>query len=181
MPAGGLETDREARSGKLVRVTLKPGLPQGTLQQKIVLKTNLDEVPEVPVKVYATLGGDISVVAVGSGWDAERNLLRLGTVDATKGVSRKLLLVVRGKHREQVQFEPVKVFPKWLEISMGKTVQIGNGMVNQTPLSITIPPNASSAVHLGSEQGKLGEVRLKTNHPDVPELKIDLQFATEGG
>lgn len=180
LPQEQLASDPEAKSGVRVAVTLKPGLPQGAIRQTIVLRTNLDEVPELSIPVRGTLSGDISVVAVGSAFEADRSVLMLGTVDASGGVRRQLLLVVRGPDRDKVAFEPVHVFPDWLEVTVGKTSKIGDGAVTQTPLWIAIPKDAPPAVHLGSEQGKLGEVRLKTNHPKTPELRIRIRFAVEG-
>lgn len=175
-----IQSDPDAQSGVRVRVALKPGLPQGAFRQTIRLKTNLDEVPEVAVPVRGNLAGDISIVAIGSGWEPDHNMLMLGTVQAASGVRRQFLLVVRGPHRNAVAFEPVRVFPDWLEVEVGKTLEIGGGTVTQTPLWITIPKGAPPAVHLGSEQGEMGEVRLKTNHPKTPELRIRLRFAVEG-
>ena len=175
-----LESDPDAKSGYRVAVTLKPGLPQGSFRQTIVLNTNLDNVPEVSIPVRGVISGDISVVAIGSALETDRNIVMLGTVDASQGVRRQLLLVVRGQYRDMVAFEPVYVFPDWLEVTVGETSQIGGGTVTQTPLWIAIPEDAPPAVHLGSEQGRLGEVRLKTNHPKTPELRIRLRFAVEG-
>ncbi len=180
LPEEELATEPEAQSGVRVGVTLKPGLPQGAFQQTIRLKTNLDETPEVSIPVRGNLAGDISIVAIGPGWMAEHNLLSLGTVDARKGVRRQLLLVVRGRYRDEVAFEPVEVFPSWLQVTVGETTPIGGGTVNQTPIWIAIPEGAPPAAHLGSEQGRMGEVRLATNHPKTPELRIRLRFAVEG-
>ncbi len=180
IPDEQLASDPEAKSGVRVGVALKPGLPQGAFRQTIRLKTNLDQVPEVSIPVQGTLAGDISIVAIGSGWEADHNMLSLGTVDATRGIRRQLLLVVRGQYRNEVAFEPIRVFPDWLEVTVGATSPIGGGAVNQTPLWIAIPEGAPPAAHLGSELGKLGEVRLETNHPKTPELRIRLRFAVEG-
>ncbi|MDZ7616853.1 MAG: DUF1573 domain-containing protein [Patescibacteria group bacterium] len=180
MPAEQLASNADASSGVRVKITLKPGLPQGTFRQRILLKTNLDEAPELAIPVRGNLVGDISVVAIGPGWDAEHSLLSLGTVRASEGIRRQLLLVARGDHREGMAFEPIRVFPDWLEVTVGETSQVGGGTVNQTPVSIVIPEGAPPAVHLGSEQGELGEIRLKTNHPRTPELRIRLRFAVEG-
>ncbi len=180
LPEEAIESEPDAKSGVGVRVALKPGLPQGAFRQTIRLRTNLDEVPEVAVPVRGNLTGDISIVAIGSGWEADHNMLTLGTVQAASGVRRQFLLVVRGPHRSTAVFEPVRVFPDWLEVEVGKTSEIGGGTVTQTPLWIAIPEDAPPAVHLGSEQGEMGEVRLKTNHPKTPELRIRLRFAVEG-
>lgn len=175
-----LASEPDAQSGARVTVRLKPGLPQGPFRQTIRLTTNLDEVPELAVPVRGTLAGDISLVAIGPGWEADHNLLSLGTVDSVAGVRRQILLIVRGPYRNEIVFEPAHVFPNWLEVTLGETSQIGSGAVTQTPLWIAIPQGAPPAAHLGSEQGKLAEVRLKTNHPKIPTLRIRLRFAVEG-
>ena len=69
-------------SGREVVVGIKPGLPQGAIQQKIRLEINIPDVPPAEIKIGGRIGSPILVV--GSGWDQERGLLRLGTIDRKK-------------------------------------------------------------------------------------------------
>jgi hypothetical protein len=46
-----LHSDARARSGVLVRVRVKPGLPQGWFQQTMLLRTNVKSAPAVAVPI----------------------------------------------------------------------------------------------------------------------------------
>ena len=76
-------------------------------------------------------------------------------------------------------FKPVKVVPEGLSISLGRPSEVNNA-VTQTPLEIAIPPGSPAQNHLGSEQGKLGQVVLETTHPRVQRVRILVRFAVEG-
>jgi hypothetical protein len=171
----------EAHAAARVRVRLKPGLPPGAFRQTINLRTSLPDVQEFPLEVDGSVSGDISIVGIGPGWDGDRNLLDIGNVPAGTGASRKLLLVARGEHREQVAFRVERRTPEWLEVTIGEPRLLASGVVSQTPLTITIPKDSPPVAYLGSEQGKLGEVRLSTNHPTTPQLRIRLRLAVIGG
>ena len=76
-------------------------------------------------------------------------------------------------------FKPVKIVPDALSVSLGQRSEINNA-VTQTPLEIAIPPGTPAENHLGSEQGKLGQIILETTHPRVPKLRILVRFVVEG-
>ena len=172
----------EAKAAVRVGVYLKPGLPPGAFRQTINLRTSLPSAPEFPIEVEGHVVGDISIVGIGPGWNSEHNLFQLGNVPSGKGESRRLLLVARGEYRDRVEFTIERVQPEWLEVTLGEPRTLASGVVTQTPLTITIPKDSPPAAYLGSQQGGLAEVRLRTNHPTTPELRIRLRFAVvEGG
>lgn len=171
----------EAHAAARVRVRVKSGLPPGAFRQTINLRTSLPDVQEFPLEVEGNVSGDISIMGIGPGWDGDRNLLDIGNVPAGQGASRKLLLVARGEHRDQVAFRVERRTPEWLEVTIGEPRLLASGVVSQTPLTITIPKDSPPVAYLGSEQGKLGEVRLSTNHPTTPQLRIRLRLAVIGG
>jgi hypothetical protein len=178
-------TMQKARDGRRLRVTVKPGLPLGQIQQTIRLELAIAGSPEnafVEVPVYGQVVSDISIV--NRDWYAHLNQLRLGIVNSAAGTKRQLLVMVRGPHRDQVSLEPVEIDPPWVNVSVGEATTLNTkgaaeGGVTQIPLTIEIPPGAPPANHLGSDQGKLGEVILKTGHPEVKQLRINLHFAVE--
>ncbi len=61
---------------------------------------------------------------------------------------------------------------------MGEPSELSSGAVTQIPLTIEIPPDAPPANHLGTEQGKYGEVILETTHADIKQIRMYLQFVT---
>ena len=70
--------------------------------------------------------------------------------------------------------------PSVLKVSLGQPSEINNGAVVADAVMIDIPPGSPPVNHLGSEQGKLGEIILETTHPQVPKLRILVRFAVEG-
>jgi len=166
------------RSGYLVDVTVKPGLPLGGFRQTILVQTGLKSVPTVQIPIAGTVVGDISIV--GQGWDEENSILTLGRVSSYQGAQRRLLLVTRGPLAKQVQFTLVRCNPDLLQVDQAKLKEattIGSGTVSQTPLIVRIPKGSRRAYYLGSE---FGEILIKTTHPDIPLLRIHVRFAVEG-
>ncbi len=179
LSAEELTKEKGAQSGYLVRVTVKPGLPLGAFEQKILIRTNLESAPSINILVRGSLGSDISIV--GRGWNSETGVLNFGTVASNEGARRTVMLVARGTHRKELKFKPILVVPDdVLKVEVGKTTPINKGAVTQTPVAIQIPKGSRAANHLGSEQGKLGEVLIETNHPQAPKLRIFVRFAVEG-
>ena len=168
----------KVQSGYLAEVTVKPGLPLGTFRQTILIETNLEAAPTVTVPVTGTVGSEISIV--GRGWDDRAGVLSLGTVSSQEGAQRQLILLVHGPHRKEVDFRLVHSVPDLLKVKPGETTPIGEGLVTQTLLIIQIPTGSRPANHLGSRQGRLGEILIETNHPQVPQLRIRVSFAVEG-
>ena len=176
LPSDQLEEEPEARSGYLVEIAVKPGLPMGPFQQRILVHTNLEAAPEVEIPVVGRVVSDILVVDPGHGWDG---VLGLGVVNSQQGAQRRLLLVVSGPYRQQVQFSDVRTTPEWLQVKLGEKTPINDGAVFQTPLTIQVPKDRRPANYLGSEQGELGEILISTNHPQVRQLRIGVRFAIE--
>jgi len=178
LTAEELKEDASARSGSLVSVTLRPGLPQGPIRQSLVVQTNLESVPKLTLPIEGVVGSEITVA--GAGWNAEAGLLNLGEVSRESGVKRRLLLVVRGEHRREVRIEIERSAPDILKVELGQPQEINQGAVIQVPLLVEVPKNSPPANHLGSQQGKLGEILLKTTHPHVPQLRLLVRFIVEG-
>ncbi len=180
-PLSGKELKEEpsARSGVLVKVTVKPGLLQGTIYQNLLLETNVASMPEIGLPIEGAISSNEITVA-GRGWDPDTSILTLGRVPRREGLQRRLTLVVRGPWSKQVEFKPDHVEPSELRVTVGQRGEIGQGGVVQTPLIIDIPPGSAPANRVGSEQGKLGEIILTTTHPKVPKLRIFVRFVIEG-
>ena len=172
-----LKEDPLARSGILIKVTVKPGLPEGTFRQKIIFHTDLSSSPTLALPLQGMVGGEIAVV--GPGWDADTGILSLGTISSREGAQRRLMLVVRGPSRKNVTFKPVEVVPDLLRVSLGKRTEINRGAVVETPLIIDVPPGSPAVNRLGSDQAKLGEIILETTHPHVPKVRILVRLAIE--
>jgi len=163
----------EMHSGCEVVVTVKPGLPQGAIQQKIRLQLNLPDLPDAEVKIAGRIGSPVSIVD--PNWDQDRGVLRLGTIDRKKGISRQLKLMIRGPHRREIQFQEPRTQPDSLKATLGQPQDLGN--VLAVPLSIEIPPGAPVANHLGYNAGEMGEITIASNQPEMGDVRVNVAFA----
>jgi hypothetical protein len=178
LSAAEVQAEPLARSGWLVKVTVNPGLPQGPVDQQLVLKTDLPSLPAVGLPIQGVIGSEIAIA--GPGWDADTGVLNLGEVSRQAGAQRRLMLVVRGPLHKQITFKPASIVPSVLKATLGQRSEINNGAITQIPLLIEIPKGSPPGNHLGSDQGQLGEILLETTHPRVPKLRILVRFAIEG-
>lgn len=170
-----VKSQADARSGYEVSVSSKSALPLGAIRQTIRLKTSLKDHPTIELPILGMVHSDIALF--GRGWNNEDNVLEVGAVTG-EGAKRSLILVARGAHRKDVRFEIVSVTPKFLEVELAPTMEMGTA--RRTPLSIRIPPGTPAGSYLGPPGNPRGEITLKTNHPDLPTLKIRVAFTVEG-
>ena len=173
-----VQREKGAKSGVLLHVEVKPGLPQGPFQQTILLRTNLESNPAMVVPIKGQIGETITVA--GPDWNRNRGVLNFGVVSRAAGAQRRLLLFVHGSHCNEVKFTPVRVVPDLIQVQVGETAMGGGSPISQTPLIIQIPAGSRSISLLGPAEGELGEIVLKSTHPAVPQVRILVRFAVEG-
>jgi len=176
-----LEEEQGARSGRLIRVTVKPGIPMGTFRQTIRVKTGLESAPAVEIPVSGSVvEGDFSAIGL-QAWDGRSGLLDfVHFVRSAEGAQREVSIVVRGPYRNRVKLELLKNSPDLLDVKLGEPIPIGDGRASRIPLIVRIPQGSPSCSHLGSEGGELGEILIQTKHPRVPQLSVHVRFAIAG-
>lgn len=177
LSAEQVREEGEARGGYSLRITVRPGLPVGGFRQRIVLKTNSNTVPTVEIPVQGLVVSDVSIV--GRGWSSRAGVLTMGTINSREGTTWPLMIVVRGAHAKDVKLQPIRTVPDLLEVELGPARYIADKSISVTRLTIRIPPGSRPATHLKPEEGKAGQITLRTNHPKVPELTMQVRFAVK--
>jgi len=175
LPTGELPSG--AKSGLLVSVTLKPGLPVGPVSQELELTASGEGETVVTVPINARIASNISIF--GQGWNANRGILGLGSVKSSAGLRHELSVFVRGENPEQVEFTVAHVTPDVLKVSFGEKQVVREGAVVKVPLIVEIPAGARPASHLGYEPGEMGEILIETNHAEAEKLRLLVNFAVE--
>ena len=126
-----------------------------------------------------TIVSDISIV--GSGFSDARNLLRLGPVDAQKGIRKKLFVLVKGPHRDNIQLRLGTIDPEdVLQVELGDPQQVNDGLVHKYPLSITIPPGSRAVNRMGTKTSSYAEIHLQSEHPEAKDVPIYVGFTIQG-
>ena len=165
-----------AKSGLLVSVTIKPGLPLGAFRQKLTLTTDLPGNRTVDLDVQATIASDISLT--GGGWNDADGYLHIGPILSKDGAKRTVRVLIHGPFRNDVDLKVGEVSPSLLKVSLGEKTSINDSVV-QYPLTIEIPKGSPSANHLGSKIGKMARIILETTHPEAKQIKVPVRFAIE--
>ncbi len=154
MPKEMLEKDKDAKSGVVLHVTVKPGLPLGPLRQKIQLKLNLEGEPTVEVPITGNIVSD--VLLVGRNWEADHGLLRFDSVSASEGAKAELFLQVYGAHRHQLHPKVAEVSaPEDLKVTIGEPVELDGGNSVRVPITVEIPRRPARFA-LGRRRRKTG-------------------------
>lgn len=166
----------ESRDGAMcaynVNVRLKSGMPHGQFKETLLLK--LSSTPDrIEIPVSGRIVSDISIV--GRSFSERTGVLRLGVVPKDRGATAGLLLLVKGPHREQVEFSKAQTDPEH-----GLDVTIGEPTVWDTvvkyPIEIIVPPGSDLVQRLNSEQNP-GKILLDTTHPTIKQIELQVSYA----
>ena len=178
LPAGEYNAEG-AKSGALVSVTVKPGLPLGPFQQTIRLRTNLADTPVLEIPVEGAIVGNVSI-AGGPDWNRETNVLtlgRAGVVKSAEGAKAELKLIVRGQQAGELNVSVTNVDPSLLKVTAGQTGSFGNARV--VPITVELPKGLPPMNHLGTNQGSYGQISLRTGGEDGQDLHLKVRFLVE--
>ncbi|MFZ1007966.1 MAG: hypothetical protein WAN65_14090, partial [Candidatus Sulfotelmatobacter sp.] len=174
MPANTVQEEKNAQGGVVLHVTVKPGLPLGAFRQKIKINLNLDNNSvELPIE-----GNTVSDVEIaGASWDDDHSLLTLGTVNRHDGAKAELFILAHGPHRNELHLAVKQVTPDVLKVTFGQPVAGENDSSVQLPFTVEIPPGTPPMLHLGGQEGKVGEILIDTGDLDAQTLRIRVRFA----
>jgi len=166
----------KAKRGYRVRLTAKAGLPLGHFDQYLSLPTSIPDAKQLDIPVLGRVVGNISVH--GRYWSEPQGTLLLGNVRSAEGATATLNLVIRGQGADDTQMEVAATDPPELVARLGERKQLKPTLVH-LPLVVEIPPGTPPMVRLDTDQSDGGRIKLKTTHPDAPELVLRVQFTVE--
>jgi hypothetical protein len=174
MPATLVKDDKDANSGVILHVTVKPGLPLGEFHQKLQIHLNqLEDALELPIE--GTTVSDL--VIAGRGWDDDRSLLTLGTINSRDGTKAELYILANGRHRQDLHPTVKEVKPDVLKVTIGEPAATTADGPIRVPVEVEIPPGSPPMLHLGGEEGKLGNILIDTGDKDADQIRIRVRFA----
>ncbi len=163
-----------ASGGLRLSVTLKPGLPDGPFHQTIRLRTNLAEVVPVAVSLVGEIGPDAYVT--GPGYSRRTNVLNLGRIDPSRGVERKLTLVVFAMSSDAPAPNVAQATPAELAAEIGPALAASDDGSRRWPLTVRLGPldEQNNATNLAE---KTGRIVVATGHGTVERVEIEVKFS----
>lgn len=179
LEAPKLAEEQHAKVGRLLILTVKPGLPLGSITQTLRISVQTADKQTIEVPIQGTVVSDIAVVG-GPSFSPSFNVLTFGTLQRSEGARATVQILVKGPFRRDIQVSVGATDPAdVIHAEMGERTEIANGAIFSYPLTIEIIKGARVVNRLGTDQGKSGRVTIKTTHPTAKEFEIRVRFATE--
>jgi hypothetical protein len=176
-PAEPAELERlQARAGYRLRVNLPSSLPQGEFNHWIRFRIDPERPGQIAKHYELPLRGKVLRRLAVYGPDVDHTAtVRLGVVSSQSGRRHRLLLKVHDLQRE-LPLSEVIADPSFLRASLAPMPgELGaKGLYS---LDIEIPAHAPPVRRQGP---RVGQLRLKFDHPRIPELMLRVDFAVAG-
>lgn len=159
----------QAKSARRLRVTVPGNLPSGEFRDAIRITAasagNRQEVAELEL---ALRGKTLNRYTIYGRFD-EHDALLIGQVP--QGAGKKVRLTL--KLRDEVLDLPIKGIttePSFLKVSVEPHQEKNLATPGLYDLNIEVPADAPVCQYMGNPQGSL---RITTNHPRIPEIKLN--------
>jgi hypothetical protein len=166
--------EKDARSGQVVQIAIEPGLPIGSLGQKIRVEHNYADEKPLEIEVNGKVVGDITLL--GAAYDSEHDFVRVGSVSSEQGFRTRVYIAVKGPHRSETNLSVRSADPaSSLQATLGEPKD-RNAPTVLWPLDVEVPVGAEPTNRVGTEVGKLARIELDTTHPDVPVFAIRVRM-----
>lgn len=176
LSAQELKEETGALVGYRVSVKLLPGLSLGRFYQRLRLNLNLPDVGPLDIPLAGSIVGQITMA--GRGYSSHDGVWRLGSRSAEATTAENLFILVKGEQAASIEMKIKSVDPD--DVMKAEIVPPPAGSkLAKYQLKLTFVPQHNVVNRLGNQQGDLAEIRIETNHPDIPEIRIPVSFLLE--
>jgi len=166
----------KAKSGWTIKATILPGIPVGTLNEELTIRTDIKDKTSFVLAVKGYRPGPIRIVpTAGIRWDAESSTVGLGSFRHEEGRTAKLFVYLGGLKNKPVQLLGIECDLPFLTVQLDTKNIVNIGAEQRYLLTFRIPPGKSRMSRIGSNPVK---VVLKTNHPELPVIKLNVKFVS---
>jgi hypothetical protein len=170
------EIDADAKKAFRIRATVQPEMPVGRFQETVTLVVNANGTKRFPLELHGTRPGPLQFVKLpGYEWYPESLAMSFGRFKASEGRKGTVLLVVHGMNEQAFEFTDVQTDPEFLQVKLEPAGPEGAGDRQSYRISIEVPPGSPAVSRMRPDSG---EIHVKTNHPDAPEIKLHAEFVS---
>ena len=159
----------------VAKVKVKPGLPTGAFQERLLISTNYESEPTIEYFIKGMFQAGNTQIA-GKDYVRDTGAINIGKTSLGKPISSKINVIFLGKSSDAVEMNVAKTEPDFLEVEIEKIPS-----ERQAIFSISVKVSATTAGYWnGPDQKNMGLIELQTNVSDSPTLKFPVQFLVEG-
>ncbi|MDR1964854.1 MAG: DUF1573 domain-containing protein [Planctomycetaceae bacterium] len=162
------------------QVTVKPGLPVGTFQEKFFFKSNYSSEPAFELSVRGQITGS-GVSISGTGFNKETGSVLLGKTVIGQKIVKDVSIQFTGTSAFRADLKIKEIKPAWLKTTLSEPRDLGGESVRRRLYSLTleIPTDAPVCNFLKSDEENVAMITLETGLDDTPTIKLPVQFAVE--
>lgn len=173
-----ISSKKNVQAGVKAKLTIKPGLPAGTVNHVLLVKTNDPKKPEISLGINGTIDGPVSIS--GPRWNAASNRLAIGPISREEGYKTTLLLKIVDVDPKLLDPKIEEIYPASIEVHIGKARVINSPdrTVVMYPITVDFPPNGPVLTNLGTKQGPLGNIDIDTGHEETGKVHIGVEVVT---
>ena len=154
-------------------ITVKPGLPVGSFQDRFQVKTNFSSMPSVTFMVSGQIvAGNVAVS--GQWYNKTNGVANLGQTTLGKSMSREIFIQFSGPSAPSASVLVKAVEPAWIRTEL--SFNDAGPLLRIFTLTIEVPEDAPSGSYLFGGGGQQAYVILETNNESMLDLRIPLQF-----
>ena len=174
LPVEDKDTKRlEAKSARLLRVTVPGDLPAGEFRDAIRIKAAPAGKPLEAADFELPLRGKTLKRFAIHGPFNQSDALLIGQVPHGAGKTLRLLLRVRDDDLS-LPIQSIESQPAFLKVSVQPHQEESLATPGLYDLVIEVPADAPACQYMGNPQGSL---RITTSHPRIPEIKMQVMLA----
>lgn len=170
------ELEGSPKSGYRIQAVVRPEMPVGGFRETVTLHVEAEGSKTFPIELRGTRSGPLQFVKMpGYEWYPDSLAMSFGRFKAAEGRGGKVLLIVHGMEGRAFEFTDVQVDPEFLNVKLEPNVPGDTGERQAYTVSVEIPPGSPALSRVRKDSGK---IRVRTNHPEAPELKMHAEFIT---
>lgn len=165
--------ERQAKTGYHLRGKVAASSNPGPIQAMLTVHTDLEKHPKFEFSVSGTRTGALTII--GPHWFAGEHLIDLGKVSSADGKEIKLTVMLQ-PGPEEMKFTEVQAVPAFVKVRL-KPESVGAEVKRERySLFVEVPKGSPKGIW---HRGNPGGILIKTNHPQVPELHVNLIMDVE--
>ena len=163
-----------AKRGYLIKVSLKPGISIGPFRGTLDVETDARDGESIEILVEGNRPGPFKLLARdGAIWSSRSRVLSLGRFKTKTGRKVACDVYVSGSDELAFELSDFEITPKFMQVSFERDLKFKSTGRQRFQLVVDIPAGSPTSVYTGSNPAV---IRAQTNHPDMPELVIRVQF-----
>lgn len=162
-----------ANDGVELYVTLSPEIPAGPFRGHLSFFVREREY-KIDLRAHrrgsVRFSGTPSLV-----WDKRNELIDLGQFKSKTGKKGTLMLYATGENKDALEVTELKTTPTFMQCSLEKDPGFPAGKTTRYILSVELPPGAPAG---GFVRDQVGRIKIKTKHPEYPEINLRVNFVS---